>query len=177
MPQDISLLDRVVIASPCTASWAGMKGNERVRFCELCQLNVYNLSSMSRDEAERLMVEKEGKLCATFYQRRDGTIITRDCPIGLRALRRGMAKTLATIGAAAMFLVCAGLRWSGRGAPEIRMRYLDPFSRVCDWLAPSPTTAGSIVLPPPAAARRRGKVRILGGAMIKPMIDAGKTEA
>jgi hypothetical protein len=87
MNRTVSLVQRVEIASPCTASWAEMLGDERVRFCDHCKLNVYNLSIMSESEGEALIIEKEGKLCARIYRRRDGTIITRDCPVGLAAIR------------------------------------------------------------------------------------------
>jgi hypothetical protein len=65
-----------------------MIGSERVRFCGQCELNVYNLSAMSRPEAESLITRTEGRLCIRFYRRREGSIITRDCPLGLRALKR-----------------------------------------------------------------------------------------
>jgi hypothetical protein len=65
-----------------------MMGNERVRFCGQCSLNVYNLSSMTRADAEHLIARTEGRLCVRFYRRRDGSIITKDCPVGLRALGR-----------------------------------------------------------------------------------------
>ena len=154
MPEDISLLDRVVIATPCTASWSAMKGDEKVRFCEQCLLNVYNFSAMTREEAERLIIEKEGRLCATFYQRRDGTILTRDCPIGLRALRRGLARVIATFGTAAALMLCTGMTWAGRHGSAARMRTLQPFSRICNWLAP-PAAMGT---------RVPGKIRVLRGA-------------
>ena len=47
-----SPLNNIKIASPCSANWDEMYGNERKRFCGDCKLNVYNLSGMSRDEAE-----------------------------------------------------------------------------------------------------------------------------
>jgi hypothetical protein len=65
-----------------------MRGDERVRFCAKCQLNVYNLSVMTKDEAERLLVNREGRLCARFYRRADGTVLTADCPLGWRAIKR-----------------------------------------------------------------------------------------
>jgi hypothetical protein len=51
-------------------------------------LNVYNLSGMTRFEAESLIAQNEGRLCVRFYRRRDGSIITKDCPVGLRAIQR-----------------------------------------------------------------------------------------
>jgi hypothetical protein len=42
---------------------------------------------MTRPEAEALVVEKEGRMCARFYQRADGSALTSDCPVGLRIKR------------------------------------------------------------------------------------------
>jgi hypothetical protein len=81
-------LDKVSVATPCPADWDRMVGGDRVRFCFQCELNVYNLSAMSRDDAESLIARTEGRLCVRFYRRKDGSIITGDCPVGLRALKR-----------------------------------------------------------------------------------------
>jgi Carboxypeptidase regulatory-like domain len=86
------LLDNVRVAAPCPASWEKMSGDEHVRHCAECKLNVYNLSEMTRVEAERLIVNHEGRLCVRFYRRADGTIITRDCPKGLEALIRRVSR-------------------------------------------------------------------------------------
>src|SRR5882762_2843885 len=79
-------LDHVRVAAPCKADWDQMIGSERVRFCGQCSLNVYNLSAMTRPEAESLIARTEGRLCVRLYRRRDGSIITKDCPVGLRAV-------------------------------------------------------------------------------------------
>ncbi len=92
-----SILDRIRIASPCPARWEQMRGDNQVRFCDLCNLNVYDVSQMTRRQARAFMARSEGRVCARLYRRGDGTIITRDCPIGLRALRRRAAKTTAAI--------------------------------------------------------------------------------
>jgi hypothetical protein len=81
-------LDHVQVAAPCPADWDQMVGNERVKFCGQCSLNVYNLSSMTKAQAEHLISSIEGRLCVRFYRRRDGSIITKDCPVGLRAIAR-----------------------------------------------------------------------------------------
>ncbi len=85
-------LSRVKVASPCTADWETMLGNERQRFCGQCQLNVYNLSGMTKREAENLISHAEGRLCVRFYRRADGTILTQNCPVGLRALKRRISR-------------------------------------------------------------------------------------
>jgi hypothetical protein len=53
-------LDHVRVAAPCTSDWDQMIGSERVRFCGQCSLNVYNLSSMTRSDAESLIAGTEG---------------------------------------------------------------------------------------------------------------------
>ena len=45
-------LEQVQVAAPCKADWEQMIGSERMRFCGECNLNVYNLSGMTRSEAE-----------------------------------------------------------------------------------------------------------------------------
>jgi hypothetical protein len=91
----VSPLDDVRIASPCRANWDEMSGDERVRFCSMCKLNVYDLSNMAEREALALIARNEGgRVCARLWRRKDGTVITSDCPEGEleRASRR--AKTL-----------------------------------------------------------------------------------
>ncbi len=86
-------LENIKIASPCRADWNEMIGSERRRFCGECQLNVYNLSGMSRDEAENLLLNAEGRVCVRFYKRADGSVLTQDCPVGWRAIKRRVSKT------------------------------------------------------------------------------------
>src|SRR5260221_457640 len=101
-------LNHVRVATPCPADWDQMIGSERMRFCGQCRLNVYNLSSMIRSEAESLIARTEGRLCVRFYRRRDGSIITRDCPVGLRAIRRRVSYIAKAIGSMVLGLF-AGL--------------------------------------------------------------------
>lgn len=81
-------IQRVRVASPCKADWDTMEGNERARFCRLCNKHVYNFSAMTPDEIATVVRAKEGRLCARFYQRPDGTMLTADCPVGRRRQRR-----------------------------------------------------------------------------------------
>src|SRR5712672_498387 len=102
-------LDHVRVAAPCTSDWDQMIGSKRVRFCGQCSLNVYNLSSMTRSDAEALIARTEGRLCVRFYRRSDGSIITKDCPVGLRAIRDRVSYwTKAIIAAALTFLATVG---------------------------------------------------------------------
>ena len=83
----LSLLDSIRIASPCSARWEDMKGDERIRFCASCEKHVYNLSAMPADEAEDLLEQGGASLCVRLYRREDGTVLTEDCPVGARKKR------------------------------------------------------------------------------------------
>jgi hypothetical protein len=100
-------LSRVRVASPCSADWDSMIGNDRTRFCSQCELNVFNLSAMTRAEAEHLIANAETRLCVRFYRRRDGSIITQDCPVGLRRLKLRASRIRKAV-AAALFGFFAG---------------------------------------------------------------------
>jgi hypothetical protein len=76
------MLGQIKIASPCSADWEQMEGTDRVRFCGECKKNVFNLSAMTRRDAEALIKEKNGDMCARLYRRADGTVLTEDCPVG-----------------------------------------------------------------------------------------------
>ncbi len=97
----LPLLDNVRVASPCKASWDEMTGDEKVRFCGQCEKNVYNLSAMGHAEGERLLQEKEGKACVRFYRRADGTVMTTDCPVGVKR-KRIRRVAVATVGGGLM---------------------------------------------------------------------------
>jgi len=101
-------LSNIKIASPCSADWNEMMGNERRRFCGECKLNVYNLSGMSQREAENFLLNSEGRLCVRFYKRADGTILTKDCPVGWQAIRQRVSKT-ATAFASLVFAALSGI--------------------------------------------------------------------
>ena len=58
----LDVLQNVRIASPCPANWQGMVGDDRVRHCGECNLNVYNFSAMTRPEVEALLRKREGRV-------------------------------------------------------------------------------------------------------------------
>jgi hypothetical protein len=126
---------------------------ERVRHCGSCKKNVYNLSSMTREEAETLLLAKEGRLCVRYFQRTDGTILLKDCTIGVKRRRRrrifaaGVAATLAGAGGATALLVHRGestveAMGDVAAAPEheIMGRYIE---------TPGDATMGQVAIDPP----------------------------
>lgn len=108
---DEALVQRLYIAAPCDVGWDTMEGDERTRFCGQCKLNVYNVAEMSTKEAAALIRKNEGRLCMRLYKRRDGTIITDNCPVGLRKIRDRVKRCAAAL---IMSLVWVGLVSSAR---------------------------------------------------------------
>ncbi len=86
-----SPLQNLKVASPCSQDWNAMLGDDRRRYCGECKLNVYNLSGMTRGEAENLLAGSEGRLCVRYFQRADGSVITEDCPVGWARVKQRAA--------------------------------------------------------------------------------------
>ena len=170
---------RLRVASPCTEDWEGMTGNHLVRYCGKCEKNVYNLSELTTSEATRLVEQMEGRMCATFYARTDGSVLTADCPVGARKVRRKRQVIAAAFGA------LAGLfGWIARPAPAV-MGDIAPTPRVAGGIEAMPVppvtppttgtvapirTMGEVAEPPKPEAPRppklMGKIsapRVLGG--------------
>lgn len=115
-------LNDLRIASPCKASWAAMRGNDRVRFCDACSKHVYNISALTEAEARSLV--EDGPVCVRLYRRWDGTVLTGDCPVGLRqAIRRRLMRPAAA--AVVLFTALRSGLWlyadgeSYRGIPAL----------------------------------------------------------
>lgn len=103
----LPVLDNIRVASPCDVPWSSMTGDERVRHCKSCDKQVFNLSELSREQAEALVIEKAGKLCVRYFRRNDGTILLGDdCKVGRRRKRTRIAliagATAAALGSAAV---------------------------------------------------------------------------
>ena len=104
-------LKNIRVAAPCEVGFENMEGDDRVRFCKSCSMNVYNIGALSSSEAVKLIQENEERLCIRLYQRKDGTVLTDNCPIGLRRVRDRLAKV------AIFALLLSGLGWiSGQQA-------------------------------------------------------------
>ena len=135
----LPLLDRVAVKTSCKASWDEMVGDEIARFCCTCSKNVYDLTAMHPDEAE-LFLEQHlaagGPLpCARIYRRRDGRVLTSECPTGetRRHLLR-LAKTLAA-GAAGAALLAGSVEVATR--PKLGPDVEEPESNDYGWSSSS----------------------------------------
>lgn len=181
-----SPLDDIHIASPCPANWDEMYGDHRKRFCGDCKLNVYNISGMTRLEAESLITNADGRLCVRIYRRADGTVLTADCPVGWEKLKQ-RTKVYATAVASLLMALFTGVLFvslfSNKSEGRQTLGELIPIS------TPTPVPlAGAIAMPPrntnsnvntnanretmgdvkittnkPDASFEKGKVRVLAG--------------
>ena len=124
-----------------------MVGNDRIRFCGRCKLNVYNLAVMNREEIEALVHASKGRLCGQLYMRGDRTATLRDCAGGSR--RKWVRRAVAVAG----ILVLGAFSWLLRGIDEPN-RSLHPawIQAVLNWIEPERRprmVRGDIACPPP----------------------------
>jgi hypothetical protein len=148
-------LANILIASPCDVPWDSMVGTDRVRHCAACKRDVHDLSAMTRDEAEDFLARADAiggvKPCVSLFQRADGTILTADCPIGVRR-RRLRALLAATMGIGALALMAfTALALLESGVPPLTS---DPTT-----LIPVPMTTST-----PAPALGDAHVSVTGDA-------------
>jgi hypothetical protein len=124
-------LDVIEIPLPCAVPWESMQGDDKVRHCSQCNQNVYHLSNMSKAEAEELIRSNEGKLCARFYRRPDGSVVTRECGTlkwTMKWSRRIFNCVVFVCLAILSFLFCGYLL---RQEQEDDVHSHEPFSFVC----------------------------------------------
>jgi hypothetical protein len=142
----------LTVSSPCPKKWADLVGNDRVRFCGDCKLNVYNLAEMSPAEIEALVRRSSGRLCGQLYVRGDRTATLRDCPTGRSGiLRRRLGKA-----AAGLLVVLFGLAFRFVDRPDTSGWPV--WARtVANWIDPDPPspkprlrTLGEITCVPPS---------------------------
>lgn len=116
------------VAAPCPTTWEGMAGDERVRHCSLCSLNVYNFAEMTRAEISELLMRTEGRVCGRLYRRADNTVLTKDCPSRLQVIRRrvsglGASVLAALIGISAFSFGCAsGKARLGKQGSRVKLK-------------------------------------------------------
>lgn len=80
------------VASPCPANWQAMTGDDHVRHCDQCDLDVFNFSEMTEKQIKSLLSQGRERVCGRIYRRADGTMLTRDCPVGFRAKVRRISR-------------------------------------------------------------------------------------
>lgn len=105
----------IKIASPCNVPLSEMEDRGNCFHCNSCKLNVYHFSNLTNAEIADLLNENNEKLCIGIFRREDGTMITKDCPLGLRDVgfiyrKRGLIKALAFLFLALVATAYSGIR-------------------------------------------------------------------
>jgi len=140
-------LEQIEIRKPCPMPWEDMVGDDQVRFCGHCNLNVYNLSAMTRDEAEQLIENREGRLCGRMFVRSDGMVLTADCEkIRFALARKVYYKVAASV--ALLFAMLVGGAFAAKKADDIG----SSSGRNGPWIFSSPPVraiGGAICIPAP----------------------------
>ncbi|MCC6335148.1 MAG: hypothetical protein IT380_14310 [Myxococcales bacterium] len=160
---------KLLVASPCSEKWESMTGDERVRHCAKCRMNVFNVKQLTEAEVVAMLRAKTGRVCGRIFQRRDGTVLTRDCPEGLARVRRQVVLAATAV----LALLLGALAWRSRSpacatdlaaptlagrlrakaeALEASLRATRTLGPLIEWIDPRPVAlAGEIALPPPPA--------------------------
>jgi hypothetical protein len=127
--------------------WEHLVGNDKIRYCGRCQLNVYNLAVMGKAEVENIFRTTKGRVCGRLYLRGDRTATLRECPQG-RAdkVRRRFLKAFAAVFVVVFALVCRNVaRPDFSGFPQW-------VQTLVSWVEPEPpsrrTTVVGAICPP-----------------------------
>ena len=77
-------LQTLAIQSPCSENWDAMTGDDKQRFCDICDKHVHNLSAMPKKQAELLLTSRAQQrgdleneaLCVRYDRDSSGNILT-----------------------------------------------------------------------------------------------------
>ena len=131
-----------------------MIGDERSRFCAQCEKRVYNFSKMQPEEITTLIAEKEGKVCARFYQRADGTMLLENCPVGVESIHRRAKVLVFAVFAIFTTTLLANMKSDSRriATTQVAQLWDDVVWKVKGWFGiQRPVLVGEICVPAPKA--------------------------
>ncbi len=94
MNKRTKFLDSLHVPKPCPANWENMTGDSHVRLCRQCHKSVYNISDMTRKQAEAFVANSDGKQCAIFYRYANGAVAVRNEAAALSKMKRRASRTV-----------------------------------------------------------------------------------
>ncbi|HLN99435.1 MAG TPA: ankyrin repeat domain-containing protein [Pyrinomonadaceae bacterium] len=115
-----NFLKNLTIPAPCSADWNSMIGNDQVRFCDHCSLDVHNISLMTRSQAERLIARANGRLCVRYHQNPTGTPATLPYSQKLHRISRRVSRIAAGAFTATLSVSSAVAQTSTSFQPTLR---------------------------------------------------------
>src|SRR5438105_5814928 len=119
VPATHRLVHQLRVVSLCTVTGAETTGYDPFPYTTLFRSNVYNLSAMTEAEGEALIIEKEGKLCARIYRGYNGTLLSRECLVCWRPVRRRLAWSGMRTVAAVVCIISGTAYAANAGRPKI----------------------------------------------------------
>lgn len=133
-----------------------MSGDDHTRHCAACDRDVHDLSAMTREElSDFLEAPHQGRRCVRFFRRPDGTVMTSDCPLGVRArhTKRGLAAAGISTAAIAVGLVLT--QPVAAEAPTGPPSRAPLAARTTSYAEPLELFLGELEEPPPPRRHRR----------------------
>ncbi|HEX7958040.1 MAG TPA: ankyrin repeat domain-containing protein [Pyrinomonadaceae bacterium] len=130
------------ISEPCSVGWDSMTGNDRVRFCEHCQLDVRSLAEFTPRQAMDLVLRSGGRLCLRI-ERVGGAPRTRALPEPLYQIGRRASRLAAGAFGAALTLCSGAAAQAQPSAAEAARQYEQAADRANE---ARPQAAGSVSL-------------------------------
>lgn len=106
------LLKRIHVAVPCPKVWEPAGEAATRRHCDLCNQDVFDLSMLTRAEANALLASRRNApTCVTYQQQVGGEILTADRPrepAPRRPVTRPLAQSVVAFALAAVASACGG---------------------------------------------------------------------
>lgn len=141
--QDV--IKEAIVAVPCPAKWSEMVGDDKVRLCAQCNLNVHNTRMMTDEEVLQLVLDAASgkRVCGKLYRRSDGTLLTQNCPVGLARFHQRAKQAASWIAGVLAVLISSAVQ----AAP----------GKQCDQKAKKPVFHGTVRAETPGVTRVNNK--------------------
>ncbi len=104
------------IEKPCPANWDDIKGDEKKRYCEHCQLHVHNLSAMTPNEQRDILFPGNTRNCISYVARANARAVDSESWLKIQSAS-WLPRWLATIVAALTSLCIPSCRTTGTPIP------------------------------------------------------------
>ncbi len=73
---------RPLVPNPCHEDWDLLSPEDRGHFCTVCETKVWDLSGLTKEEAEAFLRAREGEdLCVSYRENSAGEVVHRPSPI------------------------------------------------------------------------------------------------
>lgn len=115
---------RPLVPNPCHEDWDKLTPEERGHFCTVCETKVWDLSALTRAEAEEFLRSTEGDLCVSYRERANGEVVHRDAPVV--PLSRLMKRLPAAAGFSLALAACTPTGSGADGADTAEVAKPDP---------------------------------------------------